>query len=64
MQKCWLYQKFDYIERENIKEYNPNWQKIPYHPYRVLIIGSWGSGKEIALLNLINCHQDTDKVYR
>lgn len=26
---------FDDVTREQIKEYNPNWPKIPDHPYRV-----------------------------
>ena len=30
---------FDYITKEDIKEYNPNWTKIPDHPYRKLIVG-------------------------
>ena len=30
---------FDYIMKEDIKEYNPNWTEIPDHPYRKLI--SW-----------------------
>ena len=34
-----------YITKEGIKEYNPNWPKIPEHPYWILIIGGYGSGK-------------------
>ena len=30
---------FDYVTKENIKEYNPNWPRIPDPPYRILIIG-------------------------
>ena len=26
------------VVKENIKEHNPNWSKIPDHPYRILII--------------------------
>ena len=33
--------------------HNPNWPYIPDHPYRILIIGSSGSGKANVLLNLI-----------
>ena len=33
------------------------------HPYRILIIGSSGSGKTNALLNLIKEQDDTDKTY-
>ena len=36
---------FDDVTKEKIKENNPNWPKIPDHPYRILIIGGSGSGK-------------------
>ena len=36
---------FDYIIKEDIKKHNPNWPKIPDYPYRILIIGGSGSGK-------------------
>ena len=36
---------FDYIIKEDIKEHNPNWPEIPSHPYRILIVGGSGSGK-------------------
>ena len=54
---------FGYIPKEVIKEHNSNWQEIPGHPYRILLIvrGS-GSGKN-ALLNLINNESEIDKVY-
>ena len=29
---------FGYIPKEFIKEHNPNWQEIPGHPYRILLI--------------------------
>ena len=48
---------FDYITKEDIKD-NPNWPKIPDHPYRMLIIGGSGSRKTIALLNLKNHEPD------
>ena len=35
----------DDVIKENIKERNPNWQKISDHPYRILITGGYGSGK-------------------
>ena len=54
---------FDYIAKEDIKEHNTCWPEIPYHPYRILIIGSPGSGKTNALLNLINNELDIDKIY-
>ena len=44
---------FDDFTKENIKEYNPSWSKIPDHPYRILITGGSGSGKMISLFNLI-----------
>ena len=54
---------FDYVTNEDIKEHNPNWSKIPDHPCRILIIGSSGSRKTNALLNLINHEPDIDKIY-
>ena len=44
-------------------QHNLKWPYIPYHPYRILIIGASGSGKTNALLNLINNQPDTDKIY-
>ena len=37
---------FDSVTTKNIKEHNPDWPQIPDHPYRVLIIGGSGSGKQ------------------
>ena len=37
---------FDYITKEDIKEHNPNWSETPDHPYRILIVGGSGSGKQ------------------
>ena len=54
---------FDEYTNENKREYNLNWKYIPNHPYRILIIGSSGTGKTNALLNLINNQQDIDKIY-
>ena len=45
------------------KEHNLNWPYIPDHPYRILIIGSSGTGKTNVLLNLINNQEDIDKIY-
>ena len=44
--------------------HNPTWPYIPDHPYRILIIGSSGSGKTNMSLYLIK-HQrsDIDKIY-
>ena len=36
---------------------NPNWFYIPYHPYRILIIGVLGSEKTNVLRNLIKHHR-------
>ena len=54
---------FDYITKED-KEHNLNWPEIPDHPYRIVIVGGGsGSGKTNALLNLICCQPDIDKIY-
>ena len=44
--------------------HNPNWPHIPYHPYRILIIGGSELGKTNVLLNLIK-HQplEIDRIY-
>ena len=54
---------FDEYTNENIIEHNSKWPYIPHHPYRILIIGSSGSGKTNALLNVINNQPDIDKIY-
>ena len=36
---------------------------IPDHPHRILMIGSSGSGKINALLNLVNNQLDITKIY-
>ena len=54
---------FDDYTNENITEHNSKWPYIPDYPYRILIIGSSGSGKKSALLNLINDQSDIDKMY-
>ena len=43
----------DNTTNENNKEHNKKWLFIPDHPYRMLIIGGFRSGKTNALLNLI-----------
>ena len=55
--------RFDYITKEDIKEHNRNCQKIPDHPYLILIFGVSGSGKTNALLNLISHEPNIDKMY-
>ena len=56
----------DDITNENNQDHNKKRPYILDHPYRMLIIGSSGSGKTNALLNLIK-EQDsdnfTDKIY-
>ena len=54
---------FDDYASENKTEHNRNWSYTPDHPYRILILGGWGSGKTNALLNLIESQQDIDKIY-
>ena len=55
----------DAITNENNKDHNKKWPCIPDYPYRILIIGSSGSGKTNALLNLIKQDNDNliDKIY-
>ena len=53
---------FDDYTNENIIEHTPKWSYIPDHPYRILLIGSSGSGKTNALLNLIHNQPDIDKI--
>ena len=43
----------DSITNENNKEHDKKWPYIPDHPYRILIIFGFGSGKTNTLLNLI-----------
>ena len=54
---------FDDYTNENKTKHNPDWPNISDHPYRILIIGGWGSGKTNALLNLINKQPSIDKIY-
>ena len=54
---------FDNYANKNKTEHNPKWPYIPYHPYRILIVGGSGSGKTNALLNLINNQPYIDRIY-
>ena len=54
---------FDDVAKENIKEHNPSWPKIPDHPYRKLIIRVSGSGKTNWLFSLIRQQPDIDEIY-
>ena len=49
----------DAVTNENKKDHNKKWAYILDHPYRILIIGSSGSGKTNVLLNLIK-EKDND----
>ena len=53
----------DSITNENNKENNEKWAYILDHPYRIIIIGGFGSGKTNALINLINEQSYIDKIY-
>ena len=53
----------DEAVKENIKELSSNWQQIPDHLYRILIIVGSGSGKTNSLFNLVNHQSDNDKIY-
>ena len=53
----------DSITNENDKKHNEKWPYIPDHPYRILRIGGFGSGKTNTLLDLINEQNDIDKIY-
>ena len=54
---------FDEYPSENKIEHNSKWPYIPYHPYRIFIVGGSGRGKTNALLNLINNQSDIDEIY-
>ena len=51
----------DYVN-ENKTEHNKKWPYIPDHPYRIIIIGSSGSGKTNTLLHLLNEKNYIDKI--
>ena len=57
----------DYVSgiacNENKTKHDKNWPYIPDHPYWILIIGGWGSGKTNLLLNLMESQPDIDKIY-
>ena len=53
----------DDITKGNNKEHNEKWPFIPYHQYRISIIGGSGSGKTNASLDLIKEQKDIDKTY-
>ena len=43
----------DYYNNENKRKHHLKWLYIPDHPYRILIMGGFGSRTTNALLNLI-----------
>ena len=51
------------IANENNKEYNEKWPYIPDDLNRILIIGSYQSGKTNTLLILMKEQDDIDKIY-
>ena len=53
---------FDYITKEDIKEYNLKQPEITDHPYRILINRGSSSGKTNALINLIYNAPDIEKI--
>ena len=51
------------LQKKTQRKHNPNWTQIPDHSYRILIIGSSGSGKTNSLFNTKNQQPDIDKIY-
>ena len=54
---------FNDVTKENIKEHNPNCPHIPGNPYRILIMGGFGSRKTNLLFNRVNKERDIGKIY-
>ena len=54
---------FDNIRKEDMKEHNQAWPKIPYHFYRILIIGNSVHGKTNSLFNFMRHQLYIDKNY-
>ena len=50
------------LSKKKIKEYNLNWQQIPDHWYRILIIVGLESAKTNSSFNLISHQSDTDQI--
>ena len=53
---------FGKIAKEDIKKNNRNWSETPGHPYRILIVGGFGSPQTNTLLNLMNDEPDIYKI--
>ena len=54
---------FDECTNENNKGHNPIWPYIPDHPYRILIIGGSGSGKNKYITKFNGKPPDIHKIY-
>ena len=52
---------FHDVTKENIKEHNTNWPKIPDHLLRILIIGGSGSREPKSFFNLRSHQPAIDK---
>ena len=53
----------DSITNENNKKRNEKWPYISDHPYRISIIGGYGSGKTNNLIKEQDYHDVIDKIY-
>lgn len=53
----------NYVTKQNIHKHNVNSPKILDYPYRILIIGGFGSGRTKALLNLVKYQDDGYSVF-
>ena len=53
----------DDVTKENIKERNPDWPRIPDHPYKILLTEHSECGKTNSLLNLINHQPDINRIH-
>ena len=51
------------LQKNPIKERNPDWPQIHDHLYKILIIGGSGSRKTNSLFHLIIPQPDIDKIY-
>ena len=54
----------EYTNENNLTEHNLKWSYIPDHPYRILIVGSSGSGKTNTLLSIQTISQILIKYIR
>ena len=54
---------FCYITKQDMKEHSPNCLQILDHPYRMLIVGGYRSGKTNSLSNPVNHQPNNNKTY-